>query len=212
MRTLILTIVLFALVPLSAHAQGAAQIEFYPLKVGHRWTYRATDIRQKSDQRREVVIQVDREEPYLQPVKKGEETVMEKRVGCLLKSTSVNKMTFDHVVVLEEGVHRIHSAGTKIDPPLKFIQRPLNVGDTWKCNSLSGNVTLKGTFTTKTDSIRVPLGIFDRALWIAYRGESQEARLEIDYWFVSGIGMVKQRVLAADHEIMLELEKFEPAK
>ena len=65
----------------------------------------------------------------------------------------------------------------------------------------SGNAAIKGTFTTKADKI----GTFD-AIVVLYR--EANSGVEIDYWFVSGIGMIRQRVKTKNTEVVLQLEEY----
>ena len=100
-----------------------------------------------------------------------------------------------------EGVYRIHTAGTPATPPILFFKLPPKAGDTWECNSMSGNAAIKGTFTVKADKI----GTFD-AFVVLYR--DVPSAVEIDYWFVSGIGMIRQRVKTKNTEVTLQLEEY----
>src|SRR5271170_3921808 len=89
--------------PVGAQPQLLTTDQF-PLKVGNRWTYLArnpgADGAAKEGGKKTVVVEVEREEVY------------QKNVGFILKMTSGGKTTRDHVVVLSDGVYRIHAAGT----------------------------------------------------------------------------------------------------
>jgi hypothetical protein len=137
----------------------------------------------------------------------------EKRTGYLLKTTSAGKDAFDHVVIMEEGIHKVHVAKTQMTPPLLFFKLPLNLnaGEKWEVNSTSGNATVKGTYTAKVDKIEVP--IFGKktvsAVLVSF---TDHQHVKVDTWFVEKVGMVKQRVQTKDHGVELELEKFEGPK
>ncbi|HZZ81095.1 MAG TPA: hypothetical protein VFE62_21515, partial [Gemmataceae bacterium] len=124
MKKLIAIVVAFAS---AGAARAQLQTALFPLEVGNRWTYvvhNGTDI-DASNKKKTVVVEVERREPY------------EKNVGFILKNTSDAKVTRDHVVVLPDGVYRVHVAETPITPPVCLIK----LGDksnTWQSNSKSG--------------------------------------------------------------------------
>jgi hypothetical protein len=204
----------------SAHGQVSPplQSDYYPLKIGQRWTYLAIDLKTpqaKPDPKKNVVVVVEKEEIYTRKkLDKGGKELSEKFTGYLLKSTSGDKTSRDQVIVLEEGIHRVATAGTPMTPPLLIFKLPLKDGESWKVNSASGSAIVKGTFTAKHEKITVPAGSFD-AMAIVFRSSDDPAAgppVEIDYWFAQKVGMVKQRVKTKNHEIVLELQKFEDVK
>lgn len=235
-KTSVLAIlVLTAFIGLTPGQGPEKKFDFYPLKVGHRWTYAATDLKPgqaKADKKQRVTIEVEREEFYTVNILVQGKMVQEKHPGYLLKLTSGGKTAHDFVLFTEKGLdimdkeakdkdpnarskglHRVQTAGTPMTPPLKILSFPHFDKDKWSANSTSGNTVMKGTSSTNVEEVKVPLGQFPQALHVAYRDQQKgDLRIEIDYWFVQNIGMVKQRVLAKDHEILLELEKFEQAK
>src|ERR1019366_8322736 len=126
----------------SGFAQEPLPSPYFPLEVGYRWTYRVTDLKApagKADPKRNVVVEVERKEVYVEKKKdKGIETAKE-YMGFILKSTSGGKATLDHVVVLPNGVYRVHVAETPINPPMLFFKFGANAGESWPPDSLSGN-------------------------------------------------------------------------
>ena len=199
-----------------AVAQVPYTSDFYPLVVGSKWTYRVIDLKApqaKGDPKRKVVIEVEREEGYTYKESKDGKDTEKKYMGFILKATSGDKLTRDHVIVLEQGVHRIHVAGTPMTPPQLFFKLGLKPGESWPTDSASGNTIIKGTSTVNQVVVDLPkLGKRD-AFLISYSNDKKgEQRQEIDYWFVQGIGMVKHRVMTKNHEIVLELENYEKAK
>ncbi len=194
----------------SATAQGKPyDFAYYPLKVGQRWTYLAKDVRATGSGEapvRRVVVEVEREEPYIEKkLSKDGKEIDTKYIGFLVRSTSGGKTTRDHVVVLADGVYRVHAAGTPITPPLPFFKS----GEKWNADSISGNTTIKGTFTAGAKRITIGKTAYD-AFHVAFRDhKTGDDRVEIDYWFVNEVGMVRQRVRARNHEIVLELENYE---
>jgi hypothetical protein len=198
----------------SAFVQEPGPRNHYPLEVGHRWTYRMTDLKAPPGQpvqKRQVVIEVERTEVYVDKKKdKGVETTT-KYKGFILKMTSGNKSTEDLVVVLPSGIHRVHIGKTPITPPMLFFK----AAEQWPLDSVSGNKNLKGTFTAKADKVTVlPFSKEPLAAWLVSfnNNEQGEERSEVDCWYVPDVGMVKQRIKGQGQEVILELEKFEKAK
>jgi hypothetical protein len=209
-----------ALAILLAAGAGSAQAQLqttplYPLKIGTRWTYDVTAGKEapaKDDVKKIVTIEVEREEPYSRK-KKGADgkDVTVKNTGFILKMTSGAKVTRDHVVVLEDGVYKVHVAGTQINPPLCVIK--LGTTGPWEADSKSGNTTVKGSFSVRAVGVKVPAGTFKDAFLISFNNNiNGDDRIEIDSWYVVDVGMVRMRVLQKGHENVLELEKYEPAK
>jgi hypothetical protein len=186
---------------------------YFPLDVGAKWTYLATDLRAKakSDVERRVVIEVERTELYVEMKAENMKVVATKYIGYLLKSTSGDKVTRDHVVVLPDGIFRVHAADTPITPPLLFFKLGKQDTNKWEVNSTSGNTTLHGDFTIGETTVSVPAVKDAKAIQVSYRSKKAgDERVEIDYWFVEKFGMVQQRIRTKSHEVMLKLEKYEP--
>lgn len=195
-----------------ALAQPALKTPYYPLEIGQKWTYRIKDLaapQPKGNPAREVVVEVEREEIYSSKDKEkmGAKEVDTKHTGFILKMTSGDKVTRDHVVVLEQGVHRVHASGIAMTPPLLFFKLGVKPGETWTAESVSRDTTIKASFAWKNDIVEVPHGKHAAILVtsVLKRGDERD---EIDYWFVSGIGMVKQRIKSKNHDLVLELVNF----
>jgi hypothetical protein len=226
-RTMLLSCAFAFLCLQTARAQTPLVHPLYPLNVGDKWTYRVIDLKAplaKADPKKIVVVEVERPEIYgRKNVDKNGKVTIEDKVGFILKSTSGGKTTRDHVIVLEDGFYRIHAAETPTNPPLPFFKVkkkdsktgddiPLQLGDTWTCNSVSGNTTIKGTFTLKSERIKALDKMYE-AYGVSFNnGKAGKDRVEIDCWYVPNIGLVKQRVLEKEREIGLELESYQRAK
>jgi hypothetical protein len=216
-RMILLSLALPFLWLQTARAQAPLTTPFYPLNVGDKWTYRVVDLKAplvKADPKKTVVVEVERPEIYARKnVDKNGKATIDEKVGFILKSTSGSKTTRDHVVVLEDGVYRVHAAGTPMTPPLPFFKLGLKKpGETWECNSVSGNITIKGTFTWSYERVKVLDKGYD-AFHISFtNGKGGDDRVEVDCWFAEKVGMVKQRHLEKGREIALELQSFEKAK
>lgn len=190
-------------------AQPPLKTPYYPLEIGQRWTYRLRDAsapQPKGGQVREVVVEVEREEPFTRKETKGDKELEVKHTGFLLKMSSGDKVTRDHVIVLEQGVHRIHSSGMALNPPVLFFKLGVKPGETWTAETVSRDMTIKATFSWKNDIVEVPYGEKKYAAILVSsvlrRGEERD---EVDCWFVNGIGMAKQRIKSKNHDLVMEL-------
>jgi hypothetical protein len=206
-KTLTASICLLIVSAVPVLAQAPIKMDYYPLEIGHTWTYHV-----KGDPKKKVVIEVERAESYKRKETKEGNTLEVKFTGFILKSTSGDKITRDHVVVLDNGVHRVHLAGAPINPPLLFFKFPVQSGETWTCDSVSGNTTIKGTSTASLVKNQGADGKTD--YWMIEYNNNQrgDERIEITYWFAPGFGMIQQHVKMKNHDITLKLEKFQPGK
>jgi hypothetical protein len=188
-------------------AQAPDWREYFPLKIDHKWTYIVN-----ADPKKKVVIEVERTEDYTRKEMKDDKKIEEKFTGFILKTSSGDKVTRDHVVVMDDGVYRIHAAGTLINPPLLFFKFHIKSGEAWNCDSVSGNTTIKGTSTASHLKNQGADGKTD--YWkIEYNNNKPgDERIQITYWFARGYGMIQQHVKMKNHDITLKLEKFQPAK
>jgi hypothetical protein len=112
-----------------------------------------------------------------------------------------------------DGLYRDGAEGMEMAPPLCLLQLPHKPGDTWKAASTLGATPVSGTFTAgEEEEVTVPAGKF-RAVPVT----SQDFRIgnvsmRLACWYVSGKGLVKQRLEVGGRVEVLELEKFTPAK
>jgi hypothetical protein len=189
----------------TAPAQTKIDNEYYPLKVGHKWTYIVND-----DPKKVVEIEVEPAEVFVRKVTKDGKTSEEKFTSFLLKSTSGDKVTRDQVVVMKDGVYRLSLAGTPINPPLLFFKFPVKSGEQWPSDSVSGTTTVKGTNTAtlvKSDDKKLDYWV------ISYNNnKAGKERIDITYWFAPGFGMVQQHLKMENHEILMKMKRFHPAQ
>jgi hypothetical protein len=187
--------------------------DYFPLKVGLKWTYLVNDDAKKKDAKKKVVIEVEREEAYARKETKNGNIVEEKYKGFILEISSGDKVQHDHVAVMESGVYRIHTAGTLINPPLLFFKFHIKSGESWTIDSISSNASIKGTCTLGVEQVAVPYKGKHNAIFVSFSNDKPgDEKQEIKYWFAKDIGMVKQHVKTKNHEITLTLENFEQKK
>jgi hypothetical protein len=227
MKAVILTVPMLLLAAGAASAQALPPLpsEYYPLKKGERWTYQVTDLKKtpaKVDPKMKVDVVVEKEEVYTRnkmtkdgkPVFENGKQVVEKFTGFLLKSTSGQNSKADHVVVLEDGIYRVHTAEVPLTPPLQIFKMPLKPGEAWvwEANSTSGKEVIKGTFTARLEKITVPAGTYNAIAIRFVSDPSVGTPFEFTNWFVPKIGMAKHHVKSKDHERLLELQSYSGAK
>jgi hypothetical protein len=198
--------------------------ELYPLQRGARWYYRVIDLKapktpgipEKADH---VVITAESEQQFNIAKSVGQATKKELIVGYNLQVASVGKtanqglkMLNEQVLVADDGVYKASGAGKTIEPPLRILKANARKGDSWECDSQSENAQLKGTFVADVEEVQVPAGQFQT---LVVRGRDFQVggqRMQVAYWFAPKVGIVKQHVQVGNHEVVLELEKYEPGR
>lgn len=185
---------------------------YYPLKEGSRWVYEVRDNKAKDVRPKEhVVITVAGKDTFPFKVKsKGVfDTTKEFYIGYKLKIEGGGKVLDEEVLVKEDGVYRISSAGKTITPPVCFLKAGLKKGETWTVDSQSENAVLKGKLEFDEEKVTVPAGPFDAIVVRCDDFQIGGQTLQVEAWYAAKVGMVKQRVRIGQHDVTLELEKFE---
>jgi len=193
-------IVVGAVVVLAASTAVVAQQppaggEYYPLKVGNKWTYKVGDTTT-------IEMKVDK-------IEAGEATL----------STSVNgkQVATESVKVDATGVLRTKINGTAITPPVKFLALPVKKGEEWSVDSkinVSGQEhAIKGKFTIKDDKEKVKVRDKDYETVVVDGPDFDIAgtKTAVKYWFAAGKGVVKLTYTIAGNEAVLELTDFTEA-
>lgn len=203
------------------HAQDkpapVLETAYYPLKEGMRWTYQVTDNKAKEAMKKHQVVitvgerdvfKVNKEDPKL-----GKLSVPMPYVGFKLKIAGGGKTHEEQVVVLEDGVYKLMTAGKQIEPPLCFLKLGPPKDDAkkneWQVDSQSENAVLKGRLWAEPEKVQVPAGVYDAIAVRCRDFQIGGQELNIDAWYAPNVGMVKQHVRIANHDVMLELERHE---
>jgi hypothetical protein len=199
--------------------------EYFPIGVGYKWYYRLTDLKapKSSDALTKkpsaVIITADGEQTVT--IKRKDPTVGEKSeelIGFDLRVMDPEKALQDktykgmqeQVVVASDGVYRVSGAGKQINPLLCILKKGVKAGDSWECDSQSENAQLKGKFTASIEDVQVPAGAVKDALVVRSSGFQLGGQsMQLETWYMAKVGMVKQRVQIGNHEVILELEKYE---
>jgi len=170
----------------------------FPLKVGASWTYRVGE--------NVYTVKLNK----FEPVGKTECARLDMTIN--MKSTS-----FEHVAVGTDkdgvpAVMRYTFEGKQATPPIPFLLLPADK-TSWRVESKLDGQTLKGTFRKTEEDVKVPAGDYKKAVKVSSDGlKVNSVDMSISWWFVSGVGMVKQEADLAGQRVVIELEKYEPGK
>lgn len=175
-------------------AENVPSADFYPLKVGNKWTY----IVLGSDDR--FVLSAAAEE------KVGDQTCirLEARVRDTILAT-------EHVAVVKDGIYRFKNNDQVLDPPLCICKVPAKKGDTWTADFRVEGAKASAKFETDLDEATVAAGKY-KCVLVRYEVTEKGSTTRARAWFAARVGMLKQVLDFGSTKVELELEKFEPAK
>jgi hypothetical protein len=199
-----------AVAPLARSQQISSQ--YYPLKVGSKWTYRAAEDRK-------VLVRVAKAEQFkIQRKDKDNKLIDDKVSGFTLESTSGDRRPKgvepdplrEQVAVLPDGIYRFSSADKEVMPPLCILKLPPRKDQTWEVDSTIGDKKVKGTFRSGDAEITVS-GKKLKCVTVFFQDEETGAkRTVLEYYFAPGVGIVKQHSRKGRIDSTIELEKYEP--
>jgi hypothetical protein len=197
--------------PMAAKAAEDKPVEtaYYPLKVGNTWTYKAGDTK--------IVV----------TVKKLEE--VNKQSCARVEAANSNKIDLvEHVAVKDgsdgkpAGVYRYSAAGKMAKDPVCFLflvkkgeTLEPKTDETWQVDTKVGPEELKGSFKSGTvDELKVPAGTYKNVVTVTSQDLKANGQpVSLKYYFAKDVGMIKQvMTVGTAAEVVLELEKFVPAK
>jgi hypothetical protein len=166
---------------------------WYPLKVGSRWVYRGA--RQPLTR---LVVRHERMAGF----------------DCALIETRLGKSVLqrEHVATTADGVYLIAANGQKVAPPLCFLKLPPRAGESWTSGFREGKAARTGLYLLEESAVTVAGKQADA---IILKGEILEDGLpkeSFTYWFVPGVGMVKQEIRRRGQTRVYELEQFQDGK
>jgi hypothetical protein len=173
-------------------AKPAPPSAYYPLKVGTVWEYRVG--------KQKLTVRVLREE------------TVEKNPVAVLEATLDGKAVTERVGVRKDGVYRYSGEGVDYHPPLCILKLPPKSGETWAVKARGDGLEVAGTFTAGEEEVTVPAGMYEAVTASCPELRLDEVKMAVTYWFVPGIGLVKQRVRVGGRDVVLELAKYTPAK
>jgi hypothetical protein len=177
---------------------------YYPLAVGNTWYYRVG------------------ENHFSLKVAKIEEVGDKKKLKCARIELIVNDkpISFEHIAVTPEAVVRCTFENKTAVPPIPFFKLPYKKGATWNVESRVDGQLLKGTFTANEEDTTIPMAAnlqnpTGKVRAISVTGKDlmvNGVKMNLTYYFMENIGMVKQVIEYAGQKAVIELEKYELAK
>ncbi len=192
----------------------------YPIGPGYRWHYRVTD--QKAPKaadtaaKQSVLVSVEREQAFRLKKKNSLDNATEEVVGYEVHVHNLKnadtKPQMEHVLVAEDGVYRIAGAGKLISPPLRILKKDARKNDSWAVDSQSENAEIKGVFVATEETVDVPAGKYATVVVRTRDFRVGAQQMQVTAWYAPEVGMVKQHIQVGNHDVILELEKFEKGK
>jgi hypothetical protein len=172
--------------------------DYYPLKVGTKWTY---EIDGGNGQKVQVTNQITKVESI-----DGKSLArMESVVNGMVVAT-------EHFESTEKGVFRHRSNGIEVTPPVCVIRYPYKEGETWVAEPKIGPQQLKLSFKTgKEEEVSVASGKY-KAISVNVESEANGAKINATAWHAPDVGLVKQFTEFGGKNLTMELIKFEAAK
>ncbi len=182
-----------------------ATTEYYPLKEGMTWTYKAND--------KTLTVSVAGFD------KKGDPAVscarLETRERRPAGETN-NPLATEHVAVKADGVYRYAFEGTDAKPPLRFLLLPVDSPEKrWSFDSKVGSADVKGSFTLAKEKnpVKVLATEYKDVVTVTSEGlEIEKQKVAITYYFAAKVGMIKQVVDVGGTKVTIELESFQEKK
>jgi len=164
----------------------------YPLTVGSKWTFEAGQ--------HQLIEEVTKLEMI-----DGEQ--------CARVETRVNGqvVAFEHLAARADGIYRVTVSGERVVPPLCFLKYDTAAGMPWNVASRVNGVMISGQFASGKTQVSVPAGEFQSVAVRGTKFESEAGSLEFTYYFVPGIGKVKQVISARGRSAELVLKQYHVA-
>lgn len=178
---------LFSLISDAAAPGGS----IYPSAVGTRWIYDAG------------VMELEERVT-------GIEEIAGERCARIETSVQGKVVAYEHLAFRPDGVYRVAIAGEQVVPPLCFLKYPAPLGTQWDVRSKIKGQEIAGHFVLGQAVVTIPSG---QQQALSSRGtnfESEAGPLEFTYYFVPGIGKVKQVVSINGRAAELTLKEFHP--
>jgi hypothetical protein len=167
--------------------------EYYPLKVKNTWTYRIG--------LNAFTYKVVKHE------KKG--GVVCAKIEMQVKGKPVS---YEHIGVTSDSIARYTFEGKEAKPPIIILKLPPKKDEVWKVESKCDGKLLKGSFKSGEETIKIS-GVAHKAVTVTGTDlDLGGMKLNVTYYFVKDIGMVKLVWELGGKKVVIELDRFEPAK
>jgi hypothetical protein len=187
----------FFLVGALTSGQDKKTPSYYPLQVGNQWTFHL-------DANGNTARAVSRIAKI--------ETIDEIPLALLEASVNGKVVASEHLRQTSEGIFRYRNNRAEITPPVCLLKYPAKSGDKWGGDLKVGDDKGKYNAEAFEENIEVKAGKF-KAMRVTLKVESpREGVVTTSYWWVPNVGFVRQTVNTARLNVVMELEKFQPAK
>lgn len=202
MKTILRAVAFVAMTAAAATAQSppagkteAKAADYFPLKVGTKWTYR---IDNGSGQKVRLSRQVT-----------GTEADGSARLE-IITDQQKDRGT-ERVLTNGQGVFRVEMSGYAVTPPLCLLKYPAKPGQTWDSDMKTGVGPLAKVHGSQgaPEEVEVPAGKY-RAIPCTIVVTAGSEKSTNVFWFAEGVGIVKQRSELGDVSVVVELTKYEP--
>jgi hypothetical protein len=177
-------------------ADKESPTDLYPLKLGNKWHYRVDGGAREGT----MVI-------HIAKIEKIDDQMLARLEGVVRGKTVIS----EHLASTEKGVFRHRINGIEISPALCLIKYPVKDGESWETEIKVGEEMAKAVCRVGKDEIEVPAGKY-KTVTVKVDIEQDGAKFTSTYWFVAGVGIVKQTFDIGGVKATLELEKFEAGK
>lgn len=192
-------VLLVFLVRFATSQEKALETPYYPLQVGNTWHYRITDARGGEGKFSLKVV--------------GTEKVGDVLCARLEMTSESKAASFEHLATTTDGVYRFSISGNRLDKPIRILMLPPKAGATWMVDSKTKDEVLKGTFKLGEEKgVKVLAGTYDTLTVASDDLDANGLKIVSLSQYASGVGLIRQRIQAANQVAVIELEKFEPAK
>ena len=177
-------------VPVPVVAQQPSQ-PIYPLREGSEWIYQAGAF--------ELSERIT-----------GFDEIGGERCARVETRMNGQLVASEHIAIRRDGVYRVAIAGDPVTPALCFLKFPAPRGTRWAVQSKIQDAEVSGQFTLGTDIVELPTGKYQAVTSHGTEFEAAGKKLEFTYYFVPGIGKVRQIVSVDGQSTELLLKEFRP--
>jgi hypothetical protein len=167
---------------------------YFPLKAGSEWHYSGESNGQKVQATNRIAkVEVIDGTPLAR---------LETTIGGQV-------MASEHLSSTDKGIFRHRFNGIEITPPVCLLRYPIKIGDKWESEPKVGEQKVKMKCQIGEEEVEVPAGKY-KAVTLDLEADVNGIKITTRYWFVEGMGFVKQTADFGGNKVLLQLEKFVP--
>lgn len=170
---------------------------YYPLQVGNEWTFRV----EAGGKTAKAVSRITKIE-----------TIDKVPLALLEASVDGRVVASEHLRQTDKGIFRYRNNRQEITPPVCLLKYPAKAGAKWSGDIAVGEDKGKYFAETTEETVEVKAGKY-KAMRVDLTVESPKTgTVKTTYWWVPDLGFVRQTIDARGANVVMELEKFQPAK